>query len=250
MTVHVGGLRTNERPVLPPRVDRGRRGRPDDCRNVGSNPGAPGPICERDCLRILVAEEVALIRDALVALIQMEPDLAVVAEVDRSDKILRLALHHRPDVAIIDVDRPGSDALQAAANLCERLPSCRTLVLTSLGRPGMVRGVLASDVTGFVVKEAPAGQLVAAIRHVAAGHRMVGPEIAAATWDSEGKPLSQREHTVLRLAGDGAEPAEIAATLSLSVGTVRNYLTTIVSKLHARNRVDAVRKAYDLGWLP
>jgi two-component system, NarL family, response regulator DesR len=198
----------------------------------------------------MVAEEVALFRGALVALIQLEPDLMVVAEVDRSDKILSVALRHRPDVAIIDIDRPGSDALRAAAHLREEMPSCRTLILTSLGRPGMMRGVLAADVTGFVVKEAPAGQLVAAIRHVAAGRRMVGPEVAAATWDCEGRPLSQREHTILRLAGDGAEPAEIAATLSLSVGTVRNYLTTIVAKLHARNRVDAVRKAYNLGWLP
>jgi two-component system, NarL family, response regulator DesR len=198
----------------------------------------------------MVAEEVALIRGALVALIELEPDLTVVAEVDGSDKILGVALRHRPDVAIIDIDRTGSDALLAAAHLRAEMPSCRTLILTSLGRPGMVRRVLAADVTGFVVKEAPAGQLVAAIRHVAAGRRMVGPEVAAATWDSEGRPLSQREHTILRLAGDGAEPAEIAATLSLSVGTVRNYLTTIVAKLHARNRVDAVRKAYNLGWLP
>jgi two-component system response regulator DesR len=198
----------------------------------------------------MVAEEVALIRGALVALIELEPDLMVVAEVDGSDKILGVALRHRPDVAIIDIDRTGSDALLAAAHLREEMPSCHTLILTSLGRPGMVRRVLAADVTGFVVKEAPAGQLVAAIRHVAAGRRMVGPEVAAATWDSEGRPLSQREHTILRLAGDGAEPAEIAATLSLSVGTVRNYLTTIVAKLHARNRVDAVRKAYNLGWLP
>jgi len=130
------------------------------------------------------------------------------------------------------------------------LPSCRTLILTSLGRPGVIRGLLAAEVAGFIVKDAPAGQLVTAIRNVAAGRRMVGPELAAATWESDSMSLSAREHAVLRLASEGAEPTEIAAALHLSVGTVRNYLTTIVSKLHARNRVDAVRKAYLAGWLP
>lgn len=184
------------------------------------------------------------------ALIQREPDLEVVAEVDHNDKILGVALSHRPDVAIIDIDRPGIDGLTAAAQLREQLPSCRIIILTSLGRPGMLRGVLDAAVTGFVLKDAPAGQLATAIRNAASGRRMVGPELAAATWNSEGAPLSKREQAVLRLAGNGAQPTEIAEALSLSVGTVRNYLTAIVSKLHARNRVDAIMKAYDMGWLP
>jgi two-component system, NarL family, response regulator DesR len=201
-------------------------------------------------LKILVAEDAAMIRGALVALIEQEPDLKVVAEVDRDDEILPTALFYQPDVAIIDVDQPGFDGLTAATRLRERLPSCRTLILTSLGRPGLLRGVLAAAVGGFILKDAPPSQLAPAIRNVASGRRAVSPDFAVATWGSDGVPLSPREHSVLRLAGDGAEPAEIAASLHLSVGTVRNYLTAIVTKLHARNRVDAIRKAYEAGWLP
>lgn len=191
-----------------------------------------------------------MIRGALVALIELEPDLKVVAEVDSDDEILPTALLYQADVAIIDIDQPGFDGLTAAAQLHDRLPSCRTLVLTSLGRPGLLRSVLSAAVGGFILKDAPPSHLATAIRNVAAGRRAMSPEFAVPTWGSDGVPLSPREHSVLRLAGDGAEPTEIAAALHLSVGTVRNYLTTIVAKLHARNRVDAIRKAYDVGWLP
>jgi two-component system, NarL family, response regulator DesR len=201
-------------------------------------------------LKILVAEEVAMVRGALGALIEREPDLKVVADVERGEEILPVALARRPDVAIIDIDRPTLDGLAAAARLRERLPSCRTLILTSLGRPGVLRAVLAAEVSGFVLKDAPAEKLATAIRNVASGRRNIDPYIASATWDGGQSPLSRREHAVLSMAADGAEPAEIAAVLYLSVGTVRNYLTTILSKLHARNRVDAIRKAYDAGWLP
>ena len=202
-----------------------------------------------DVIRILLAEDMALIRGALAALIAREPDLSVVAEADDGDEILAAAICRRPDVAIIDIDRPVFD-LAHAAQLREQLPSCRTLILTSLGRPGVMHGVLAAAVSGFILKDAPAGQLAAAIRNVASGGRVVGPELTSATWSHGYIPLSRRERTVLRIAGGGAEPAEIAAELNLSVGTVRNYLTAIVSKLHARNRVDAIRMAYDFGWLP
>lgn len=201
-------------------------------------------------LKILVAEDAAMIRGALVALIELEPDLKVVAEVDRDDEILPMAMLYHPDVAIIDVDQPGFDGLTAAAQLRERLPSCRTLILTSMGRPGLLRGVLSASAGGFILKDAPSNQLAAAIRNVAAGRQAASSDFAVATWSSDGAPLSPREHTVLRLAGDGAEPSEIALALNLSIGTVRNYLTAIVAKLHARNRVDAIRKAYDVGWLP
>jgi two-component system, NarL family, response regulator DesR len=213
-------------------------------------PTRDGPLGERALVRVLLAEHVPLIRGALAALIEQEPDLTVVAEVDNCGKILELALQHRPDVAIIDTDRPGDFGVSTATQLCGQLPSCRALILTSIGRPGMLRGILTGAVSGFILKDAPSGQLVTAIRHAASGRRMIGPELAAATWGNDDLPLSPREHAVLRLAGDGAEPAEIAAALDLSVGTVRNYLTAIVAKLHARNRVDAVRKAYDAGWLP
>ena len=198
---------------------------------------------------ILLAEDMALIRGALAALISRESDLRVVAEADDGDDMLAAALSCRPDVAIIDIDRPAFD-LGHAARLREQLPSCRTLILTSLGRPGVMHGVLTEAVSGFILKDAPAAHLAPVIRNVASGRRVVGPEIASAAWSHPCVPLSRRECTVLRIAGGGAEPREIAAELNLSVGTVRNYLTAIVSKLHARNRVDAVMKAYDLGWLP
>jgi two-component system, NarL family, response regulator DesR len=201
-------------------------------------------------LKILVAQDAAMIRGALVALIELEPDLKVVAEVDKDDEILPTALLYQPDVAIIDVDQPGFDGLTAAAQLRGRLPSCRTLILTSLGRPGLLRVVLSASAGGFILKDAPPNQLAAAIRNVASGRRAVSPDFVVPTWGSNGIPLSPRELSVLRLAGDGAEPSEIAVALHLSIGTVRNYLTTIVAKLHARNRVDAIRKAYDVGWLP
>jgi two-component system, NarL family, response regulator DesR len=210
----------------------------------------PLPPAKRDPVRILLAEEVAMVRGALVALIELEPDLRVVADVERDEEILPVALAHRPDVAIIDIDRPGLDGLAAAALLGDRLPSCRTLILASLGHRGTLRRVLAAEVSGFILKDAPAGQLATTIRNVASGRHVIDPQLTVATWDCCHSPLSRREHTVLRLAADGAEPAEIAAALYLSVGTVRNYLTTIVAKLHARNRVDAIRKAYDAGWLP
>lgn len=200
-------------------------------------------------VNILLAEDMALIRGALAALICRESDLCVVAEADDGDDMLAAASRCRPDVAIIDIDRPAF-GLDQAARLREQLPSCRTLILTSLGRPGVMHAVFAAAVSGFILKDAPAAQLAPAIRNVASGRHLVGPEITSAAWSHSHVPLSGRECTVLRIAGGGAEPEEIAAELNLSVGTVRNYLTAIVSKLHARNRVDAVMKAYDFGWLP
>jgi two-component system, NarL family, response regulator DesR len=201
-------------------------------------------------LKILLAEDVAMVRGALVALIELEPDLTVVADVERGDEIVPMALAHRPDVAIIDIDLPGLDGLAAAAQLHEKLPSCRTLILTNLGRSGTLRRALAAHVSGYMLKDAPPDQLAAAIRNVAAGRRVIDAQLALSAWDGGQSPLSAREHEVLRLAAEGAEPSEIAATLHLSVGTVRNYLTTIVTKLNARNRVDAIKTAMDAGWLP
>jgi two-component system response regulator DesR len=201
-------------------------------------------------LKILLAEDVAMVRGALVALIELEPDLTVVADVERGDDILPSALLHQPDVAIIDIDLPGLDGLSAAMQLHEKLPSCRTLILTSLGRAGTLRRALAAHVSGYMLKDAPPEQLAKAIRNVAAGSRVIDPQLALTTWDGGQNPLSARECEVLRIAAEGAEPAEIAAALQLSIGTVRNYLTSIVTKLNARNRVDAVKRAYDAGWLP
>jgi two-component system, NarL family, response regulator DesR len=201
-------------------------------------------------LKILLAEDVAMVRGALAALIELEPDLKVVAAVENGADIVPTALACQPDIAVIDIDLPGLDGLSAAAQLYEELPACRTLILTNLGRAGTLRRALAAHVSGYMLKEAPPEQLASAIRNVAAGRRVIDPQLALSTWEGIQNPLSAREHDVLRLAADGSEPEEIAAALHLSVGTVRNYLTAIVTKLHARNRVDAIKTAYEAGWLP
>jgi two-component system, NarL family, response regulator DesR len=203
-----------------------------------------------EVLKILLAEDVAMVRGALVALIQLEPDLKVVAAIENGEDIVPTALSCLPDIAIIDIDLPGVDGLTAAADLHEKLPSCRTLVLTNLGRAGTLRRALAAHVSGYMLKDAPPEQLATAIRGVAAGKRLIDPQLALSTWEGGQNPLSSREHAVLRLIAEGAEPAEIANALHLSIGTVRNYMTTIVNKLNARNRVDAVKTAYESGWLP
>jgi two-component system response regulator DesR len=201
-------------------------------------------------LKILLAEDVAMVRGALVALIELEPDLKVVAAIENGADIVPTALSVQPDIAIIDIDLPGLDGLTAAAQLHEKMPSCRTLILTNLGRAGTLRRALAAHASGYMLKDAPPEQLATAIRSIAAGRRVIDPQLALSTWEGSQNPLSAREHEVLRLAANGSEPEEIAKSLHLSVGTVRNYLTSIVTKLHARNRVDAIRTAYDAGWLP
>jgi two-component system, NarL family, response regulator DesR len=201
-------------------------------------------------LTILLAEDVAMVRGALVALIELEPDLKVVAAVENGTDIVASARRHQPDIAIIDIDLPGLDGLSAAAQLHEELPACKTIILTNLGRSGTLRRALAAHVSGYLLKDAPPEQLAMAIRNVAAGSRVIDPQLALSTWDGYQNPLSPRDHEVLRLAAEGLNPVEIAATLHLSVGTVRNYLTAIVTKLNARNRVDAIKTAYEAGWLP
>ena len=200
-------------------------------------------------IRVLLAEDMHMVRGALVALLELEADIDVVAEVATGDDILPTALKHTPDVAVIDIDLPGIDGLTAASALHEQLPTCRTLILTSLGRPGTLRRALSARVGGFILKDAPSRELADAIRRVAAGHRVVDSNLALAAWDSAECPLTAREIDVLRLAADGAEAPEIAARLFLSTGTVRNYLSTIATKLNARNRVDAIRIANESGWL-
>ncbi|MGW0750232.1 response regulator transcription factor [Streptomyces sp. NPDC002587] len=200
-------------------------------------------------IRILLAEDMNMVRGALVALLNLEDDLEVVCEVERGDQILDAAVLHEPDVAIIDIDLPGIDGLTAAERLRKRLPQCRALILTSLGRPGALRRALAAQVSGFLLKDAPPRELAAAVRNVAAGKRVIDSQLALSAWNSTESPLTSRETEVLRLASDGLEPVEIARHLQLSLGTVRNYLTTTVTKLQARNRVDAIKIARDADWL-
>lgn len=201
-------------------------------------------------IRLLLAEDQHVVRGALVALLELEPDLEVVAEADSADDVVPRAMVFLPDVAVLDIEMPGRmDGLQAAAALKERLPGCRTLMLTSLGRPGLLRKALDAKVDGFLLKTAPPRELVAAIRQVAAGGRALDPGLAVAAWDLADNPLTPRENDVLRELAEGAEPPEIAQRLHLSTGTVRNVLTAVVGKLNARNRTDAVRIAREAGWL-
>ena len=200
-------------------------------------------------IRILLAEDVRLLRETLVAVLRLEDDLDVVAELATGDEIVPAALQHRPDVAVLDIDLPGTDGLTAAAELHQRLPECRTLILTGLGRPGNVRKAVAARVGGFLVKDAPAEQLIDAIRQVAAGQRVIDPQLALAALELTENPLSPREAEILNRYAEGASAAEIAAELHLSYGTVRNYLASAVTKLGARNRVDAARIASEAGWL-
>jgi two-component system response regulator DesR len=200
-------------------------------------------------IRVLVAEDMRILRDTLVALLELEDDLAVVADLSSGDEIVPAAVRHQPDVAVIDIDLPGIDGLTAAAELHARMPQCRTLILTGLGRPGNLRRALAAQVSGFMVKDAPSQTLIDAIRRVAAGDRVIDPKVAVAELEATGNPLSSREAEVLRHHAAGASAAEIAAELHLSYGTVRNYLASAVTKLGARNRVDAARIADRAGWL-
>ncbi|CAL9287053.1 response regulator transcription factor [Streptomyces eurythermus] len=200
-------------------------------------------------IRVMLAEDMEMIRGALVALLAGERGIEVVAEVGRGDAVVPTALEHRPDVLVVDIDLPGLDGLSAAAALHEQLPQCRTLVLTALGRPGALQRAMAAGVSGYLLKEAPPKELATAIRRIAAGGRVIDPELALASWESDVSPLTPRETEVLRQAATGADPAEIARRMHLSTGTVRNYLASSVTKLHARNRLDAVRIAEQAGWL-
>jgi two-component system response regulator DesR len=200
-------------------------------------------------IRVLIAEDMHIIRSALVALLSLEPDLEVVAELDRGDAIVPTALDTRPDVAVLDIDLPGIDGLTAAEELHQCLPECHALVLTGLSQPGNLLRALKVHVRGFIVKDAPADTLLGGIRRVAAGERVIDPDLVAAALETGASPLTSRETDVLRAAEDGIPTDEIAARLSLSPATVRNYLSNSISKVGARNRIDAIRIARNAGWL-
>lgn len=211
--------------------------------------GAPDRRGEPVTIRLLIADDQELILSALTRLLDLEEHFSVVASVGRGDQVLRAARATAPDVALLDIQMPGIDGLAAAALLAEHLPACRSLILTTFGRPGYLRRAMDSGAAGFVVKDAPVDQLSDAIRRVAAGERVIDPALAAETVAFGTSPLTPRERDVLAAAQSSATVAEIASRLFLSEGTVRNYLSAAIAKAGARNRSEAVRTATERGWL-
>ncbi|MDQ2847564.1 MAG: response regulator transcription factor [Actinomycetota bacterium] len=200
-------------------------------------------------IRVLLADDQAMIRGAFAALLGLEADIEVVAQVATGDEVVPAAVRHRPDVALLDVQMPGMDGLAAAAALGAQLPGCRVIMLTTFGRPGYLRRAMEAGATGFLVKDAPPEQLVEAIRRVHAGLRVVDPQLAAETLTMGASPLTGRERDVLVAAVQGGTVAQLAKKLFLSEGTVRNHLSAAIGKTGAATRAEAVRLATERGWL-
>jgi two-component system response regulator DesR len=200
-------------------------------------------------IRLLIADDQALVRGALAALLDLEPDLEVVAEVGRGDEVIDAARTSKPDVALLDVEMPGLDGIEAAAALRAAVPGVRVLMVTTFGRPGYLRRAMEAGAAGFVVKDTPATQLADAVRRVQQGLRVVDPSLAAETLVAGTSPLTGRESDVLRAAREGGTVADIAKELHLSEGTVRNHLSAAIGKTGARTRAEAARIALDNGWL-
>ena len=197
-------------------------------------------------IRVLVAEDQAMVLGALSALLDLEPDLEVIARAHDGAEALQLAERLKPDIVLTDIEMPRVTGLELAARLVER--GMRVIILTTFARPGYLRRALDAGVRGYLLKDAPAEELARAVRTVQGGGRAISPELAAEAW-YEADPLTDRERQVLRLAGDGASGGAIAAELDLSEGTVRNYLSEAIGKLGASNRVEAARIARQRGWL-
>ncbi|WP_022901178.1 response regulator [Humibacter albus] len=200
-------------------------------------------------IRLLLADDQALVRGALAALLELETDLTIVAQVGRGDEVLDAARETNAHVALLDVEMPGADGLTVAGILHRELPQCRSLIVTTFGRPGYLRRAMEAGASGFVVKDTPAAQLADAVRRVAQGLRVVDPALAAESLASGVSPLTQREAEVLRVAALGGTVGEIARELHLSQGTVRNHLSAAIGKTGARNRADAAAQAAANGWL-
>ncbi|MET8415638.1 response regulator [Streptomyces sp. NPDC005134] len=200
-------------------------------------------------IRLLLAEDQSMVREALAALLGLETDIEVVAQVARGDEVLAAAREHAVDVALLDIEMPGMTGIEAAGLLRSELPAVKVVVVTTFGRPGYLRRAMESGADAFLVKDAPAAQLAEAVRKVLAGERVIDPTLAAAALADGASPLTERERDVLRTAADGSTNAEIATVLHLSQGTVRNYLSTAIQKMAARNRAEAVRIASEKGWL-
>jgi two-component system response regulator DesR len=200
-------------------------------------------------ISVLLAEDQAMVRGALVALLELEGDIHVVGSVAAGDEVVPTALRLRPDVALLDIELPGIDGLRAATALRKVLPCCRVLMLTTFGRVGYLRRAMTAGVSGFLLKDAPSAELAQAIRRVMAGERVVDPGLALTALSVGDNPLTPREREVLAAAMEGATLADIAAQLDLSEGTVRNHVSVAIQKLGCRNRIEAARLAEKKGWL-
>jgi two-component system response regulator DesR len=200
-------------------------------------------------IRVLLAEDQAMVRGALAALLSREQDIEVVAEVARGDEVVQAALVTQPDVALLDIEMPGGDGLAAAQALRKALPTCHSVILTTFGRSGYLRRAMESGAVGFLLKDAPASELAVALRRVMKNERVVDPDLALSALSEGSNPLTPRERDVLSASLFGASLVEIAARLVLSEGTVRNHLSTAMQKLGAQNRMEAARLAEQKGWL-
>lgn len=200
-------------------------------------------------IRVLIAEDQGMVRGALATLLALEEDIEVVAQCSRGDEVVAAAGSVQPDVALLDIEMPGLDGLEAAALLHQALPACTIIILTTFGRPGYLRRAMEAGATGFVVKDGPADQLAVSIRRAVAGERVIDTTLAAAALSDGSNPLTPRERDVLHAASGGATIASIAGSMFLSQGTVRNYLSSAIQKTGARNRLEAVRTAEQHGWL-
>ena len=200
-------------------------------------------------IRVLLAEDSAILRDTLLAVLDLQDDIEVVAAVATGLEIVSAARAHAPDVAVLDLDLPGLDGVSAAATLADAVPACRVLILTALAQPGNLRAALDARVAGFLAKDTSARDLIDAIRRIARGERVVGSDLALSALEAARNPLTEREREVLRLHARGMDPRDIASALFLSYGTVRNYLASATDKLGARNRTHAAIVASENGWL-
>jgi two-component system response regulator DesR len=200
-------------------------------------------------IKVLLAEDQVMIREALAALLSFEDDIEVVAQVGRGDEVVRVARETKPDIALLDIEMPGQDGLTAAAELRQASPDVKIIILTTFGRPGFLRRAMESGVSAFLVKDSPADKLTATIRRVLNGERVIDPDLAAAALADGMNPLTRRERDVLLAVDGGGTIAQIATELYLSEGTVRNYLSACIQKTGARNRAEALKISQERGWL-
>ncbi|GII65947.1 DNA-binding response regulator [Sphaerisporangium krabiense] len=200
-------------------------------------------------IRVILAEDQAMVRGALASLLGLEPDIEVVGEAATGEEAVAVAVAARPDIALLDIEMPVLDGIAAAARILGQAPGCRVMILTTFGRPGYLRRAMEAGASAFLVKDSPAKELAAAIRRVLRGERVIDPGLAAAALSAGPNPLSGRERDVLRAASDGSTIMDISRRLHLSEGTVRNYLSAAIQKTHARNRIEAVQRAEAQGWL-